>query len=205
MLNAEMIVKKGIKPEDLYFTTAYEDTPLGSKWSNYDDKSKELIGSLAIKTLYEKDINPIDVWLYCDEPFATYVPTKGIEFVGIRKVNVLIMNTCPPTMDDIHQIREMIALKKAICERFNSNCHVVDMVMTLDDFMERCGPIHFDYFVFMNDWSTATREDIVKKLYFANCPWEYAWRDNELIPINHEKDLDMKFRALEKEIQNVEC
>lgn len=41
MTNAEMILKRGIKQEDLYFTTAYEDASLGTRWSIYDDKSKE--------------------------------------------------------------------------------------------------------------------------------------------------------------------
>lgn len=38
-----------------------------------------------------------------------------------------------------------------------------------------------------------------------DCPWEYAWRDNELVPINHEKDADTKLRALEKELRDAEC
>lgn len=149
-----------------------------------------LDAEMLFKMILKKGISPADTY---------FLTASNDQFASIRKVNVLVMDTI------CHANSEMIALKKAICERFDNDSHVVDTIMTLDDFMERRNPIHFDYFVFMNDWSTTAREGIVKKLYFENCPWEYVWRDNELIPINHEKDADTKLRALEKELRDAEC
>lgn len=200
MLNADMIIEKGIKPEDLYCVRTSDDNDefnfKGTEWAIYEQKDDTRIGGLTISGFHEEIVEPIAIWLCCDKSYATYKPTKDIEFAEIRKVNVLVMNTCPPTSN------EMIALKDAICKRFNNNSHLVDVITTLDRYMEIHIPIHFDYFVFMNGWGDTIRAGIVEKLYFANCPWEYAWKDGDLIPINHQRDIDTKLRALEKEIRN---
>lgn len=131
-----------------------------------------------------------------DKSYVIYKLTKDMEFTNIRKVNVLVMNTCPLTGSD------MIALKAAIYNRFDNNFHLVDVITTLDRYMEINIPMHFDYFVFMDGWGDTIKAGIVEKLYFANCPWEYAWKDGDLIPINHQRDIDTKLKALEKEIRN---
>ena len=205
MLNAEMILKKGIKPEDLYCVRLSDDDDefdfKGTKWAIYEQKDDTRVGGLTIPAsasneFHGKIIEPIAIWLCCDNQYATYKPTKDAEFTSIRKVNVLLMNTACSTKSGL------VALNKAIYERFNNDCHVVDTVITLDDFMESHIPMHFDYFVFMDNWGDTIKAGIVEKLYFANCPWEYAWRDGDLIPINHQRDIDTKLRALEKEIRN---
>lgn len=205
MLNADMIIEKGIKPEDLYCVRTSDDNDefdfRGTEWAIYEQKDDTRVGGLTIpsfagKEFYSKPIKPIEIWLCCDKSYAIYKPTKDIEFAGIRKVNVLVMETMHYTETG------KIALKKAIYERFNNDCHVVDTVITLDDFMKSHSPMHFDYFVFIHGWGDTIKAGIVEKLYFANCPWEYTWEDGDLIPINHQRDIDTKLRALEKEIRN---
>lgn len=200
MLNAEMIIEKGIKPEDLYCVRTSDDDDefdfKAMKWAIYEQKDDTRVGGLTIPEFYGKPIKPIEIWLCCDKSYAIYKPTKDIEFTDIRKVNVLVMNTCPLTSSD------MIALKAAIYNRFDNNSHLVDVITTLDRYMEIHIPMHFDYFVFMDSWGDTIKAGIVEKLYFASCPWEYAWKDGDLIPINHQRDIDTKLKALEKEIRN---
>ena len=153
-----------------------------------------LDAEMLFKMILKKGIDTTDTY---------FLTASDDEFISIRKVNVLIMNTFPPTNSDT------IALKDAIYKRFNNDCHVVDTVIILDDFMERHNPIHFDYFIFMDDWGGAeyyhpelntTREKVVEELYFTNHPWEYAWKNSIITPINHERDLDEKLRALSHDI-----
>lgn len=51
MLNAEMILKRGIKPENLYIKTEIHNAIGDITWSIYDDKSKELIGQLTLPAI----------------------------------------------------------------------------------------------------------------------------------------------------------
>lgn len=81
MLNAEMILKRGIKPENLYIKTEIPNAFGDTTWSIYDDKSKELIGQLTLPAIASKCFSgkifkPIEVWLYCDGAFTTYIPTE---------------------------------------------------------------------------------------------------------------------------------
>ena len=91
MLNAEMILKKGIKPEDLYFVTTSDDDDefdfKGTKWAIYEQKDDTRVGGLTIPAsasneFHGKIIEPIAIWLCCDTAFAVYTPTKNTKFTN---------------------------------------------------------------------------------------------------------------------------
>lgn len=223
MLNAEMILKKGIKPENLYIKTEIPNAFGDTTWSIYDDESKELIGQLTLQAIARecfsgKIFKPIEVWLCCDGAFTTYIPTKVISqddpsdmiFTKKRKVNILIIETNFHIYNNFYTINNIETLKKTVPKKFNNNYQKVNVVVTLDKYL--CineVQKHFDYFIFMDDWGGAeynhpelntTREKVVEELYFTNHPWEYIWRNGIITPINHERDLDEKLRALRHDI-----
>lgn len=219
MLNAEMILKRGIKPENLYLKTEIPNASGDTTWSIYDEESKELIGQLTLSAVASeafsgKIFKPIEVWLCCDGAFTTYTPTKvvpsngpsGMIFTKKRKVNILILDTNYCIDNYLDVINDLCELKRIVLKEFNNNYQEVNEIITLDKYLCKSEvQKHFDYFIFMNNWGgpdychpeiNTTREKVAEELYFMNHPWEYAWRNGMITPINHERDLDEKLRAL---------